>query len=283
MLYYELTASVKTALSQEYEEGEAAYLGREVVRKASGLTGTALILVQREIVPAEVIEIATGYKNRLVNGEPWQYITGEAEFFGHTFSVGPGVLIPRPETELLVEEALKFGDTLGRPVRVLDACTGSGCIAHSIALARPTWEVSGFDISVEALSYAQRNKELLGSKANLFHGDLLGDFAKLASANSVDILVSNPPYVPLSDKPDLAKHVRDFEPEVALFAPEGDALLFYRRLVDFGQFSLSENGILIVEIYSNLINDTLLLFQPFESAKSLVDFFGKSRIIIGNK
>jgi release factor glutamine methyltransferase len=280
MTFFELTANLKATLLDGYDEREAAFLAREVVKKVTGFDGTKLVLAQKEEVPATIAYAALNLKARLATGEPWQYITGEAEFCGHTFVVGPGVLIPRPETELLVEEALKFGDALGRSVRVLDACTGSGCIAHSIALARPEWEVAGFDVSADALAYGRQNKERLGSTATFFEADIFGPLEALCAKNSLDILVSNPPYVPVGESVTIAKHVRDFEPSVALFSPDEDPLVFYKRLAEIGLYALAPNGVLVVEIHSLLAQETLEIYTKSYKATLLEDVFGKPRVVM---
>jgi release factor glutamine methyltransferase len=278
MLYFELSSHIAKALSHSYEEREAGHLARLVLGKASSLEATPLLLANRTEVPAEIEAYALDLLQKLVDGQPWQYITGEAIFCGHTFAVGPGVLIPRPETEMLVETAIQYGDTLGRPATVLDACTGSGCIAHSIALARPSWQVSGFDISRAALAYAYKNKALLGSTATIFEADLLGDTAAIAPPNSIDILVSNPPYIPAEEAPTLSKHVRDFEPAIALFAPEGDALVFYRALERLCQWAMVKDGQAFFEIHSELSIASKYVFEKWTTS-AISDSFGKPRMI----
>jgi release factor glutamine methyltransferase len=140
-------------------------------------------------------------------GEPIQYIRGRAEFYGRDFFVDDRVLIPRPETELLVEATL---DRAPRGARVVDVGTGSGCIALTLALERPDLRVTGVDKSIAALAVAKRNRDALGAKARLAASDLLD------SIRTSDVIVSNPPYIPEADVETLATEVRDFEPRIAL-------------------------------------------------------------------
>lgn len=280
MRYYELLAQLKASLEHLYEGGEAGYLARQAVMRVAGLDGTGLMLANREEVPESVVQAARGLNVRLLAGEPWQYIVGEAEFYGRIFHVGPGVLIPRPETEMLVSAALAYP---GEPsFTVLDACTGSGCVAHSIALARPEWSVSAFDISAEALAYAHENGQRLGAKTRIFQADVLADPSLVAAEATVDVLVSNPPYIPLSEEASLALHVRAQEPALALFAPDEDPLLFYKALERLGRHALKPGGVLAVEVHAPLAEEVLQLLQnksEWASQSIGEDLFGKPRMV----
>ncbi|MGZ9586335.1 peptide chain release factor N(5)-glutamine methyltransferase [Paenibacillus marinisediminis] len=188
-----------------------------------------------EPLAAEVAEPFAAMMMRRAAGEPTQYIMGEAWFYGLRYEVSADVLIPRPETELLVEAVLAEADRLwgqdaaAAALRVADIGTGSGAIACTLAHERPQWRVSAVDISPAALAVAQRNAELLGVAAQLewLEGDLLAPL----DGRALDILVSNPPYIPASDIPDLQREVRDFEPHTALVGG-ADGLDPYRRMAD---------------------------------------------------
>ena len=281
MLFFELTARLGQDLQTLYDEREAAHLSRLVMQQATGFTRTTLLLKNREPVPESILATAGILAGRLLAGEPWQYITGEAEFFGRTFAVGPGVLIPRPETELLVELALQYQPSHNGPVRVLDACTGSGCIAHSIALEKPDWEVYAFDISLEALSYAEKNKQLLHSNAILSEADLLGVPEKICLLGSFNFLVSNPPYIPITEKAELSPYVREHEPSDALFVPDDDPLLFYKALERLGRYALLSGGALIAETHSPLTEAVKALFSkgPWLNTEVIDDFYLRPRVI----
>jgi release factor glutamine methyltransferase len=181
---------------------------------------------------------------RRFNGEPIQYITGRAEFYGLPFRVTPDVLIPRPETEHLVEQTLAFAARFQAP-RVVDVGTGSGAIAIALAHHLPNATITAIDISAAALPIARENAKLNGvsHRIGFLEGDLLGPVA----GEQFDIVVSNPPYVPLADHDSLAVEVRDHEPALALFAG-GDGLDIYRRLIPAAFAVLVPRGHVALEI-----------------------------------
>lgn len=177
------------------------------------------------------------------SGRPIQYILGKAEFCEMEFEVTEGVLIPRPETEELVYHIV---ETTKRGARILDIGTGSGAIAISLAKLIKGTEVVAVDISEEALTIARRNAERVGVDVEFIKADALGDLSHLGK---FDIIVSNPPYIPQSDILDMRKNVVDFEPHIALFVPDNDALRFYRATAENAQTMLNEEGSMWFEIY----------------------------------
>lgn len=191
-----------------------------------GLTGTAYYMALPETFPEERRTAWEEAVNRKGDGVPAQYIIGEQEFYGLPFEVTSAVLIPRPETELLVEAVLKHADMASR-LTVLDIGTGSGAIGVSLALKSPKWQVLASDISPEALQVAERNAKRLGAIVEFRQGNLLEPFAGLAP----DILVSNPPYIPAEDIEELQPEVRDHEPRTALDGGE-DGLNPYRNMME---------------------------------------------------
>lgn len=281
MRYYELIAQLKASLEHLHEGVEAGFLARQIVLHTTHLDSTALLLANREEVPESVAHDARSLNVRLLAGEPWQYITGEADFHGHTFHVGPGVLIPRPETEMLVEAALTYPTEPRRTV--LDACTGSGCVAHSIALERPEWDIHAFDISTEALAYAHENSLRLGARTHLFKADALGEPDTILSAGSVDILVSNPPYIPRNEEASLALHVRAQEPGLALFAPDDDPLIFYKALERLARHTLKPGGLLAVEVHAPLASEVQKLFSGYVDVRLHEDAFGRERVLSAHR
>jgi release factor glutamine methyltransferase len=183
---------------------------------------------------------------RRKTGEPIQYITGSSEFFGLPFSVGPGVLIPRPETEHLVEEVLRLAKASEEtPLRIADIGTGSGIIAVALAHSLPSAQISAIDSSPQALAIARENAKShdLESRIEFFEGDL---FTPL-TGQSFQIIASNPPYIPVTEKAALSIEVRDHEPYSALFAGD-DGLEIYRRLIPGALDLLVPNGWLVLEI-----------------------------------
>ena len=184
-----------------------------------------------------------GMIKRRSAGEPLQYILGEAHFHGHVFQVRPGVLIPRPETELLVDEAMRRT----QPLRCLDVGTGSGCIAITVALQHLETEVLAIDISDDALDIARDNAKALGAMHIDFRNLDIFDNTAIRAIGSFDLVISNPPYIADPDLKDLQTEVRDHEPHIAL-SDGGDGLRFYRRLAELGPHLLRKKGEMFLEL-----------------------------------
>ncbi len=211
--------------------------------------------------------------------KPIQYITGRAWFCGNWLQVGPEVLIPRPETEQLVELALDLIKGLKVPVRVIDLGTGSGCIAIGIKQAFPQAEVHALDISAEALGIAGENARLLNLDI-IFHQLDMGQASKAFEGTAFDLVVSNPPYVTQADKEKMQKNVLDWEPALALFAPENDPLYFFRHIAHFSLSHLKINGNCLVELNEGLGNQTANLFNALVfNTKLTNDMHGKTRFL----
>lgn len=223
--------------------------------------------------------------DRLLTGEPVQYVTGWAPFYGYMLEVTPDVLIPRPETEELVYEVLHhpaFAKKGG--LRVLDVGTGSGCIAVALARQRPEWEIHAIDLSEKALEVARRNAENLGVSVAFRQMDVR-DESQWGALPEFDIIVSNPPYIPPSERAHLDPHVFHYEPELALFAPEEDPLLFYRILRKLGESKLHAGGWLFAEINALRAPDTLSVFttDAWTETEILDDLQGKPRILVAQR
>lgn len=210
----------------------------------------------------------------LAKGIPLQYLIGRAPFLGMELRVSPAVLIPRPETEELVSILL---EELGpEEKRVLDIGTGSGCIALALAKNCPKWLVTALDVSKEALDIARQNSEEQGVNINL----ILADICQVPVMDSFNVIVSNPPYIPLEDAPTLEPHVLNQEPHLALFAPENDALFFYREIKHFANKHLTKpGGRIYFETHYNLANEVADLFKDDAQARVIDDMFGKSRFV----
>ena len=215
--------------------------------------------------------------SRLLDNEPIQYVIGSTTFCGNTFCVNPSVLIPRPETEQLVDMATDIAE-LPEHVSIMDACTGSGCIAISIKKKRPDWEVYACDISAEALQTARENAKANGAEVHFTHTDVLSD--KLLTG-PFDIMVSNPPYVMDKEKSSMEPHVLKREPHLALFVTDDEPLIFYRALAQWGQRSLSSEGWMLAEINPLLSQETKALFeaQQYRDCTIINDNYGKERFI----
>jgi release factor glutamine methyltransferase len=217
---------------------------------------------------------------RLCSGEPIQYVLGYTVFCGERFRVGPGVLIPRPETEQLVTEAVRLLREAGPGARVLDLCTGSGCLAWSLARAVPGTELVGVDLSESALSYARSQSPSSAGEPAFLRADVL-DTEQPFPYGPFDLIVSNPPYVRDSERGAMRPNVLDHEPAEALFVPDGDPLLFYRAVARWAQRFLRPGGAGIVEINEALGAETAAVFRQasFKNVQILPDFAEKDRFI----
>ena len=216
---------------------------------------------------------------RLLVGEPVQYVTGLARFNDLLLKVSPAVLIPRPETEELVQ---KISTSLPKEktIRIWDIGTGSGCIAIALAKQFPHAEVIAFDVSGEALQIAKENAESNGAKVTFVHDNVLNPTSSYFN-QPVDLVVSNPPYVCDSERASMEANVLDWEPEKALFVPDDDPLRFYRQILALTKKQLNPNGQIWFEINERMGEEMLSLCRQigFSNAEVLEDFAGKSRFV----
>ena len=216
---------------------------------------------------------------RLRRHEPLQYIVGSARFHGHRFKVTPAVLIPRPETEQLVD--LIIDENPGSDLRVLDMGTGSGCIAISLARALKFAQVDALDVSRDALAIARENAASLKVKVRFFESDML---APQPSA-SYDIIVSNPPYICWSEREAMESNVKDYEPGQALFVPDNDPLLFYKAIAPYAAQSLERGGHLYLEINQQFGNEVKRLLEAggFDEVRIIDDSYGNPRFATAHR
>lgn len=216
--------------------------------------------------------------DRLKTGEPIQYIFGKGPFYGREFFVSPATLIPRNETEELVHLIIKENRQPG--LKILDIGTGTGCIPISLALEMNKPEVFGEDISEEALLIARKNAEELGAEVFFSTCDILTEMPNVAE---LDILVSNPPYIPEQEKSEMHKNVLDFEPQLALFVPNDDPLIFYQRISELGKQLLKPGGKLYFEINEKYGNDVASLMKDlgYSEVRVLKDLNEKDRMVVG--
>lgn len=218
----------------------------------------------------------------LKNHKPIQYILGHTEFYGLKIRVNENVLIPRPETEEMVELILQ--ENLSAE-NILDIGTGSGCIAIALKKHLPNATVSAIDISDEALLIAKENSILNHTLINFLQGDILNvNHSATQQLNNFDIIVSNPPYVRQSEKNKMSKNVLNYEPHIALFVNDNDAFVFYNAIADFALTSLSPNGKLYFEINESLGSEIkkLLKAKGFKNVEIKKDMSGKDRIAVGS-
>ena len=217
---------------------------------------------------------------RLQQEEPVQYITGEAHFFGMGFRVSPKVLIPRPETEDLIRWILETIEDHEQGLSILDVGTGSGNIAVSLAKHLPNAKIYALDISPEALVIAQQNAQDNGVEVQFIQADIR---AMESLQQRFDLVVSNPPYVRLSERKEMQNNVKHYEPSQALFVPDEAPLLFYETLTEFGKANLQAGGMLFLEINQYLGKEVvgLLKQQGYKKVELKKDIFGRDRMVKG--
>ena len=282
MLLAEFIRESVPALEKLYPSPEARGLVLMLCEERLGVRSYTHIVEPLFEIPEAELPGLKADMSRLAAGEPIQYVLGYTEFCGRKFKVGPSVLIPRPETGQLVDESLKLLAAMGRPAKVLDLCTGSGCIAWSVALGAPGVSVTATDISEPALALARSQFEDVPSGANapeFVCSDLLGGCREICGC--FDLLLSNPPYVMEKEKAAMRRNVLDHEPGIALFVPDDDPLLFYRALASVSLRLLDSSGTGIVEINEALGPETAAVFETagYKKTEILRDIFGKDRFV----
>ena len=284
MLLKDFIVSSRHALSELYPEGEARSLVDGLCGKILGVTPQTHILQPGFCIDPALLPLLEDGLSRLLRCEPLQYVLGEAWFLGRRFKLTPAVLIPRPETEEMVDMALRKAGNLSRgadrPLGVLDLCTGSGCIAWSMALGLPQSEVTGLDISPEALSVA--SSQFDGDNRPRFVLSDVLDPDCLKDGGRFDIFLSNPPYVRESEKALMSRNVLDWEPGLALFVPDGDPLRFYRAEATLAARLLSPGGFGLVEINEAYGREVAGLFRDagFRDPEVLKDLSGRDRFVL---
>lgn len=236
---------------------------------------------ERPLEPAELAAYRELHKRRR-RGEPVAYLRGEREFYGRSFLVDRRVLVPRPETELLVDVALRRTRHLSLSARVVDLCTGSGCVAITLKKERPTTLVLAGDVSADALAVAAANCERLGALVGLFRSDLFEAFA--SCRGKLDLVTANPPYVPDEEMAALPRDVRDFEPRLAL-ASGSDGLDLTRRIVAAAAEMLAPGGVLAIEVMAGSAEAVAELFAAAGLVDRAVerDYGGHDRIVSGSR
>lgn len=273
--YKYIVESLKTC----YTEREACAIAREVLEVRFGVTQLDLCMGKDKHFSLEERADLENIVNRLAQSEPVQYVLGQTSFCGLTLEVGPGVLIPRPETEELVEWIRKDFKGYGAGLRILDAGTGSGCIAVALSNSFPETEVTAWDISKDALAIAQRNAEHTGAKVVFEEADILHPF--VSEETVWDVIVSNPPYVCMSEKQDMMSNVLDYEPHTALFVPDDDPLLFYRALAVLAQRHLSPDGAFYAEINRAYFEQLKEMYHHYGFSEVMLrkDIYGNDRMV----
>ena len=269
------------SLTPLYDAGEAQAIVRTVLDVEYGMTLTDIICGKVNELSSDEERNLEEIITRLQNGEPVQYVLGEADFAGRTFHVEPGVLIPRPETAELCQWIEEEVSSLKADERkqILDICTGSGCIAITLGLNIPNSEVTGWDISEDALRIALGNVEML--KAGNVRIEYQDALMLPKTAETADIIVSNPPYICEKEKADMEKNVLEHEPSIALFVPDEDPLKFYRAIAEYASSALKSEGALYFEINPIYEKETREMLEElgFKDIETKEDAFGKKRMM----
>jgi release factor glutamine methyltransferase len=257
-----------------------------VIEHITGLTRSARLIHQTDSLTAAQESTFHTFQKELLQWRPVQYVLGEAWFCGMKFFVDERVLIPRPETEELVEELRREIESRKSkvesepPIQVLDVGTGSGCIAISLKKKKPEWDIWAVDLSTDALFVARQNAKNLGAEIHFEAVDIL-DKESRADLPVFDIIVSNPPYIPVKDKAAMRENVLLHEPQQALFVSNDDPLIFYREIIFFAAGHLKPGGNLFFEIHEQLAEQVLSLLSASNYLQIILkqDMQGRDRII----
>jgi release factor glutamine methyltransferase len=255
-----------------------------LLRHCLGWDRTKFLTSLQETIEAEVVSALQELCERRAQHEPLQYMIGRQEFYGREFVVGPGVLIPRPETEILIEQVLKHADRLWSAdarLDVADIGTGSGAIAVTLACERPRWQVTSVDLSSDALAIAESNAERLEARVRFLQGDLVEPLVE--QGQLLDILVSNPPYIPSEEVDRLDAEVRDYEPRLALDGGK-DGLDCYRRICAALPRLLKPRALVGFEVGIHQSRDVAELLQAsgvINNVEIVPDLAGIERVVIG--
>ena len=280
MTILEFKRYFKSELSELYTEAESARLYTIFLYEKTGFDA----FQQRRFAHQELLisdeEDLKEILQELKKGKPYQQILGHTEFYGNRFFVDENVLIPRPETEELLEITIQRLKKLKiKKLKILDVGTGSGIIPITLKKHFPDAEVSAMDISEKALEIAQKNADFHKTKINFIQADYLNTNLTV----NYDVIISNPPYIGIDENAEIEDSVKGFEPNIALFSPTSDALIFYRKIAKDCENHLNENGLFFLEINQKLGKETLELFKNFSESELVKDLSGNDRFVMGRK
>lgn len=283
MTLQDLKDVYKTELSAIYDAGEIAELFTVFTTELVGLSRIEQRRSSDLILTEDQTKALTQALNELKRGRPFQQILGKTEFYGIDFIVTEDVLVPRPETEELLEltiGTIKRLHTTGRTLKILDIGTGSGVIPIILKKHFPEAKVSAIDFSQKALEAAQKNAALHNVEINFIHADYLNS----ELSDVFEVIISNPPYIGQNEKSDIAVSVKDFEPEMALFSPTENALIFYEKIAWDCKKHLATGGMVFLEINQKLGPETCRLFEEvLTRAELMKDISGNDRMVWGIK
>lgn len=295
MTLSKLKTFFKEKLSGHYSVSEIEFLFPFLAEKILNLNNIQLRKHREKKLNIDQQNRFFNQIQELQKGKPYQQILGETEFYGMKFFLDENVLIPRPETEELLELAIsqiQNSFALERDsstslhyaqndnsFKILDIGTGSGVIPIVLKKHFPNIEISAVDISEKALEIAKKNAKFHETEINFFQLDFINEKLK----EKFDIIISNPPYIGKEEEIEIENSVKAFEPKIALFSPTSDALIFYRKIATFAKTNLNQNGMIFLEINQKLGRETLDLFQDFKNTKLIKDLSGNNRfVVVGN-
>lgn len=280
MTLHELISEIKSVLVPMYGEREVQWMVRDIFEEVKGYSAVDLVVRRDEVMSDFIVSRVKEMLARLAKNEPIQHILGYAHFCGNRFEVNEATLIPRPETQELVDRIADENEK--SDLRVLDVGTGSGCIAITLARALRFAQVDAIDISDDALAVARRNAERLKTNVNFMHRDAL---SLVDDGTRYDIIVSNPPYIIEQEKADMAANVLDYEPWTALFVPDDDPLRFYVAIARYARETLNVDGRLYLEInplFARAMVD-MLHDYGFANVEVVKDMMNSDRFVIATR
>jgi release factor glutamine methyltransferase len=269
--------AIKHQLGNLYDAIEMNSMVNIIMEEVTGWDALHQNIHKNDALEPSQIEQLDHYVEQLLTGKPLQYIIQKAWFLGKAYFVNEAVLIPRPETEELVEWIIEYAQIINKPLSILDIGTGSGCIPISLKLAIPNAHITAIDISKEALAIAEQNAASYHTEIEWIAQDIL---QTKQLKDRYDIMVSNPPYIPLREKVAMQKQVADHEPEIALFVPDQFPLIFYSKIAHIGKSALKPNGQLFFEIHYDQGEAIIALLNEMGyHAELRQDIFGKDRMV----
>ncbi|HXR84259.1 MAG TPA: peptide chain release factor N(5)-glutamine methyltransferase [Hanamia sp.] len=279
--YFDFLEKIKTI----YEDREAENISDWVFENTTGLKRWQRRENKNEELNEDAFKKIETDLKELLQHRPVQYVLNEAWFYKMKFYVNENVLIPRPETEELVEWIITDlkKEKYSKPTNIIDIGTGSGCIPIALKKVFPNTSITAIDISEKALHVAKKNAKNLQTEIHFLQNDFLNE-NRGKSLPAYDIIVSNPPYIPFSEKEILSKNVTDFEPGIALFVENNDPYIFYKRIAEFAKSHLNENGKIYVEVHEEYAKDVNDIFKNTGFISQIKnDIYGKERMVKGWK
>ena len=273
----DIKQALKKQLADQYESVELGPILSILIEHVTGWDQVQQVIHKDNTISAAQQLAFETAATALLAGRPIQYITGKTWFMGEPYIVNEQVLIPRPETEELVDWVIEYAAIKGKALRILDIGTGSGCIAIALKKALPDAIVSAIDISTGAIKIAAANAAALNADIELIALDILNT---AFLPDQYDVIVSNPPYIPMQEMKNMELQVTDHEPNIALFVPDEDPLMFYRAIARLAKLHLSTNGQLFFEIHYDQGDAMIALLDEMHfHAELRTDMFGKDRML----